>query len=224
MSNKKTGIVHQVERHIIKPIYFKICRAVIKKNPCEDWKLVESEYNCGYVSDRMTERGLELSMAKDAVDSWKMQMPNVPIVEVGAVTPYYFPGMIKDVLDAYDKHELVNLKMDLLDYNFIGANVLSISTIEHVGTGDYQLEKKKDAVFALKKILDECEHCFITWGMGYNKVLDLYVIENLQDTYLEVYSRGKFDNKWKKEADMLKAKQCKYTDIGWADMLAVIRK
>ena len=123
MSNKKTGIVHQVERHIIKPIYGMICKEVIKRKSCEDFVLVESEYNCGFKNRRMTERGLELALAKEVIDSWKDE--ELSIIEVGAVTPYYFPGMVKNILDAYDSHELVNYKMDLLDYDFTGWNVLA---------------------------------------------------------------------------------------------------
>lgn len=224
MSNKKTGIVHQVERHIIKPIYLLICREVIKRKSCGDVALFESDYNCGFKNNRMTERCLELTLAREVIDSWKDNNEESSIIEVGAVTPYYFPGLIRNVLDAYDSHELINYKMDLLDYDFTGWNVLSISTIEHVGIGDYNLEKKEDAIFALNKILNESKHCFITWGMGYNKELDHYVVENMSDTYLECYSRGKFDNCWKRETNFLKVSKCNYSDIGWADIVAIIRK
>lgn len=214
--------MHKIERRVIKPVYHFLAAMMIKGNPCTDYELVEADHNCGYATKRMTERGLELRLALDVCEQWKAD--GRKIIEVGAVTPYYFSGMIKDVLDAYDKHEAVNLKMDLLDFDFSGYNVLSISTIEHVGLGDYQLEKHNNAMFALDKILSECEKCLIVWGMGYNKELDKYVIDKYKDSYLECYARGRFDNNWKKEVNVEKLKKCKYSDIGWADALAVIRK
>lgn len=223
MENSKSWIVHQVERHIVKPVYHGICRQVIKRKKDSSIALFESEHNCGFKNDRMTERGFELALARDVVGAWKSSGEQ-SIIEVGAVTPYYFPGMIKDILDAYDSHELVNYKMDLLDYDFTGKNVLSISTIEHVGTGDYNLEKKEDAVFALNKLLKESKHCLITWPIGYNKKLDKYVLDNLEDTYLECYYRGIFDNCWKREQDCSKIERCKYSHMRWADMVGVIKK
>ena len=37
------------------------------------------------------------------------------VFEVGAVTPYYFPGLIKDICDPADEHEAVNHKVSLFD-------------------------------------------------------------------------------------------------------------
>lgn len=79
----------------------------------------------------MTERCLEIAIAK----IWlKKNAKN--IIEIGAVTLYYFK-IIHDVCDPADSHQNVNLKTSMFDIDLVGKNVLSISTIEHIGIGDY---------------------------------------------------------------------------------------
>ena len=64
-------------------------------------------------------------------------------------------------------------------------NVLSISTIEHIGTTDYATNERQNivdedaAINALKQILDDGEECLVSFPVGYNKYLDDWVEENL---------------------------------------------
>jgi hypothetical protein len=64
-------------------------------------------------------------------------------------------------------------------------NVLSISTIEHIGTTDYATNERQNivdkngAIVALKQILDDADNCLVSFPVGYNKYLDAWVEENL---------------------------------------------
>lgn len=197
-----------------------ISRIIIKRKNHPEYNLYESDNNCGYLNERMTERGLELMLVKDILDNWEAQQ--LDIIEVGAVTPYYFRGRIKDVLDPADSHPLVNLKIDLFDYDFTEKSVVSISTIEHVGTGDFSVEKRGDSVHALVKIIKESEHCFITCPIGYNKRLDRYCLEK-RIPGMTCYKRGYLDNNWQ-IVEKAEAFKTKYIRGLWASAIFVIEK
>lgn len=163
-------------------------------------KLFYSEYNCGMNCKlRLTERALELAVARD----WGNQL-NGDYIEIGAVTPYYGSNFSNHlVIDPYDSHENVNIKKSLFEYDYFGKNVLSISTIEHVGTGDYGLDKTESCIEALNKILEESSLCLISFPMGYNNILDKYVMEDNRFRGLTtnvirvcVYGRNKYGNDW----------------------------
>lgn len=195
------------------------------KNRKRDYEPVEGEYS-GYMNRRMSERGIELYLMKKIIQKWNET--NCSIIEVGAVSPYGFPNsdFINDIIDPYDNHEKVTRKIDLFEFDFTGYNVISISTIEHVGLGDYGLnkdttEKKYNAIEALKKILSECDKCLITFPIGYNKQLDKYVYENFKGTLC--YKRGKFDNNWIK-CSITDCRKTKYSRIRYADAICVIEK
>lgn len=85
-------------------------------------------HNCGVnASPRRTERTVELPIA----DRWLHAVDLANVVEIGAVTPYYWPGRIARVIDPADNR--ATEKASLFDVDFAGRDVLSISTIEHVG-------------------------------------------------------------------------------------------
>jgi hypothetical protein len=90
-------------------------------------------YNCGTAYDeRTTERTVEMALA----DLW-LTRHHDNVIELGAVTPYYFPGRIPVVVDPTDRHPLVTISESLFTVDFKAKNVLCISTIEHIGTSDY---------------------------------------------------------------------------------------
>ena len=99
-----------------------------------------------------------------------------PIIEVGAVLPYY----------GNDKHEIVDLtdthpasrKADGLRLDYKGRNVLSISTVEHMNGKEFGNQSDEDCVTFLKKVVAEADNYLITWGVGYNPVLDRFVRES----------------------------------------------
>jgi hypothetical protein len=134
----------------------------------------EFEYFIHHYNDtQRTERAVEiplLKMYKDKIDQF---------IEIGCVSPYYFP-VTHTVYDLTDKHPAcTNLDADKIDLD--NKNILSISTIEHFGAGDYgnQKETNKASKF-LEKILNlECTY-LVSWPLGYNLELDEFVFLNVK--------------------------------------------
>ncbi len=140
----------------------------------------------------ITERRVEVSLGHTWLNSVSSPW------EVGAVMPYYFPDLCGVVIDPGDESPLVTLKNSLFDLDFKGQNVLSISTIEHVGTGQYGLSKEGgNAVDAYKKITDEADKFLITAPIGQNKTLDRFLLHELESPYLQFMVRlPERDNEW----------------------------
>lgn len=132
------------------------------------------KYNCDCpMGNGRTERTVELSLANYWLDKVNS------VCEVGAVTPYYWPGRVQEVVDPFDTHELVTSHNSLFDCDFTGKNVLSMSTVEHIGSGEYL--EQKTTIDALMKIVPECKTCLITAPIGYNKDFDEYILNNELD-------------------------------------------
>lgn len=113
-------------------------------------------------------------------------------VEVGAVLPYYtnFNHCCIDPVDnkATKKEYAENV-------NFDNLSVLSISTIEHIGRGDYRLPVNRGlAEQTLSKIVNESKRCLISWAIGYNKPLDDFV-KNSKDLNYTFHRRTHY-SKW----------------------------
>jgi len=181
------------------------------------FNLFQHEINVGVFSERMTERAIELALA----DDWLQN--RFDVCEVGAVTPYYWPGRVKIIIDPYDSNTLVTDRVSLFERSYIGLDVLSISTIEHVGTGDYGLSPHESAIEALELIIKQARTFLLTIPLGYNKLLDAYCFMN-QDKYkycLSIYSRNTIDNRWEKELSM--SKEYQYGPK-WANAIAVFYK
>ncbi len=160
-------------------------------------------YNCGFLPYRLTERGLEIAITQ----IW-LRNTDGKVVEIGAVTPYYWKGAVDDVCDPADQHEAVNLKTSMFNLDLTGKNVLSVSTIEHIGLGEYgvPIQTRETAVLALDKILKESKTCLVTFPVGYNLELDNYVIrKEFYDLYknitLTFYVRNTVDNNFVEEKD-----------------------
>ncbi len=133
-------------------------------------------YNCGFpVIPRRCERTVELALA----DYWMTQANDV--WEVGAVTPYYWPGRAAEIFDPFDKNELVTIRQSMFDFSFRGRDVLSVSTIEHIGSVKYAPEgtpENHTGIDALVKLLTESRVCLVTFGIGQNEDLDKFVLAN----------------------------------------------
>lgn len=182
----------------------------------EDIPLYEHPYNCGYQNRRMTERSVELALAKKYICN------HINIYEIGAVTPYYmYSDSILKIIDPTDSHKRVT-KASLFDVDLKGKNVLSISTVEHIGKSDYGMHESFNVVDAINKILNESKSCLITAPYGYNKILDKWIKDNKSCDYLHFLSR-KINNHWE-EIDLSEWDyECSYTSL-WADGLIVIEK
>jgi hypothetical protein len=130
-------------------------------------------YNCGW-PPYATERCAELGVA----DVWLDEIGNQDVVEIGAVTPYYWPGRLKEIVDPFDPHKLVSLRASVFDVDLTGRSVLSVSTLEHVGTGEYGGTPSPGlAVDAVQKIFNESTCFLLTVPVAYNPALDKLFFE-----------------------------------------------
>ncbi|MBW2410704.1 MAG: hypothetical protein JRF72_12965 [Deltaproteobacteria bacterium] len=168
----------------------------------------------------MTERSVELALA----DEWLTIKDNV--VEIGAVTPYYWPNRIKDIIDPTDSHELVNIKASLFDVSLKERDVLCLSVLEHIGTGDYgQNFSPGLSIGALEIILMQSKSALITVPAGYNKQFEDYIFKRIykdSKVYYLVRDKGEKDNNWK-QVNMLKESELEYGPL-WANSLIIIMK
>jgi hypothetical protein len=124
----------------------------------------------GYNNPNITERMIEIPLAR-----WFIKQHNNYIIEVGAVTPYY-DTINHEVIDPYDNWPGC-MRIGAKDYPYENKNVLSISTIEHIGHGEYSQPKNpKDAQEVLERIRKASSY-LVTWPVGYHTELDAYVAD-----------------------------------------------
>lgn len=112
-----------------------------------------------------------------------------------------------------------------------GKNVLCISTIEHIATGDYGVEinAAESPLLALKKILNEASNSLITFPVGVNAELDdyfsgqKYLELRSEDKSLDiaVLSRGVNDNNWHELTDFSKINSINYGPL-YANAVVII--
>ena len=146
------------------------------------------------MKNRLTERCVELSLAKKWIEKYD------GYVEVGAVTPYYDDITPKGhrCIDPCDKSDLVTDRVSIFDVDLTRENVLSISTLEHIGMGEY-LKVPENCEDAIDKVIEESKHCFVTVPLAYNSKMDKKIKQlNMSNKNVSIffYVRGKFDNKW----------------------------
>ena len=158
----------------------------------EDWHLLVQEE---YYDDREdtgldvgsidNERCIELALSK----RWLANSTEPDkVFEIGAVMPYYWECK-HEIVDPYD--ELATIKDFVENIDLSGKEVITISTIEHIGLDEYADDKssgganvpeileENGAVKALQQILKQSSRCFITFPAGYNMALDKWVVKNL---------------------------------------------
>lgn len=160
--------------------------------------LIGESINC-----KLTERSVELAIAR----MW-IELHKTDLIEIGAVTPYYFPRVIKDIVDPTDNNKLVTQHKSIFEINLENKNVISISTVEHIGTGDYGLKEELNSINAIEKIMKESKHYLITYPIGYNKLLDDWTKKHFRERYVTVLSSGRLDNNWiiRKDIGVFKTK------------------
>lgn len=141
---------------------------------------------------RMTERCLELALA----DLFLKKHSDV--TEVGAVTPYYWPNRVRAVVDPYDRHKLVTDRIDWLQYYGEAEAILSISTFEHIGSGDYGLDEDSEKCQkAFEKLVKSTSNFLVTWPGGYNHKLDKIALSAFRsgtNFRLYIWQRGLINN------------------------------
>jgi hypothetical protein len=153
-------------------------------------------YNHPYNDTKNCERAVELPLGFNYLN-WVTTQGRVAC-EIGAVTPYYQPAA-HEVIDPYDDH--ANKKAMVEGCDFKGKDVLSISTFEHFGFGDYGFPVvQNQAIEQLRKIVDECLTCLITWPIGYNKGFD----DQVRDSCFSYFFYEKISDNpktWRKTTD-----------------------
>ena len=126
-------------------------------------------YNCGFPAGYATERTVELALA----DAWLDRTPAAGVVEVGAVTPYYWPGRVGRVVDPADAHAQVTDRVPMDRVDLTGKDVLCVSTLEHFGRSEYGLPPD-DALLhaAVDQLTGQARSLLATVPFGYNPAAD----------------------------------------------------
>ena len=141
------------------------------------------------------------------------------------MTPYYFNiDQINVIIDPTDPHKSVTHRVSLFEFDFQDSDVLSISTIEHIGTGDYNLPID-DCREALLKILNQSKSCLITFPIGYNLLLDRFIFLNNfpSNIIINIVYRSRYFNDWHVTTDFKYLLKLKYGPQ-WANGIVVIEK
>ena len=104
------------------------------------------------------------------------------VIEIGAVMPYY--GYDSHLIyDPYDSHPK-NMKEFAENLDIKNKNILSISTIEHMGETNghgycFTAQKPDAPAEFLEKLLEQAKSFLITLPIGQNPPLDNYLKNNL---------------------------------------------
>jgi hypothetical protein len=174
-------------------------------------------HNCGFAGGPQVERVVELAVA----NYWLNKVGNA--VEIGAVTPYYWPGRVRMVIDPADEHRLVTHRQSMFEFDFTQTDVLSISTIEHIGTGEYGVtEPGVSSVNALAKLLEEGRRMLVTFGAGQYPELDEAVYFGIADQLCNVYYMVRDPGS---EIWIPATKETAWREYGpWANSVAILEK
>ena len=181
-------------------------------------------YNCGWPPSRMTERSVEMALA----DRWLSHVSG-PVIEIGAVTPYYWPSRVTRVVDPADEHKLVTDRKSLFDIDTTGLNVLCLSTLEHVGSGEYgQPLDPTGPVKALTHLTAKCRDYLITAPFGYHPAVDASIFSNTPPVPTRFLVRSDEGNDWREcSAQDARVPPRRRSGVGhsaWANALAVMSK
>ncbi len=179
-------------------------------------------YNAFFPPFRMTERTVELALA----DIFLRAMRGRRIVEVGAVTPYYWPDRVQTIVDPADDHVGVTHHVGWDDWETSDEALLSMSTFEHIGSGEYGLPPDPAATQQAIDKLIACDCDFLmTYPAGYNPALDRYMrtLDHRNASYrVMVWHRGPRGNDWQQlDYDRVTPAMETYMP-GWAQTLVAL--
>lgn len=117
------------------------------------------------------ERAIEIAFGKRYLNEFN------DVIEIGAVMPYYGheSHLIYDPFDPHPK----SIKEFAENLDIKNKNVLSVSTIEHMGGAEghgncFRAEKPNAPVEFLEKLLAEANSFLVTLPVGQNTHLDTY--------------------------------------------------
>jgi hypothetical protein len=153
---------------------------------------VTTRYERAYFNEAYrNERSLEV-----AIGRWVLQRFGGNVLEVGAVMPYYDSDVKHDIIDLADEHPK-SRKVNALDHDYTGLNVLSISTIEHMHRKEYSNGSDNDSITFLTKVLTSASSHCITFPTGYNPHLDAYMKAHPEIKHT-IMRRINWKNEWVK--------------------------
>lgn len=123
---------------------------------------------------------------------WFLEKFGHDVVELGEVTSYYREPKHKVYDLAPGKKS--SIKMDALTVPYKDANVLSISTVEHIGKGDYGNPVVPHmAIDVVKLIVAEAGNYLITFPVGYFREIEEDIVKEGIGYFLILRDK---DNKW----------------------------
>jgi hypothetical protein len=195
----------------------------------QGYALFVSTHNCGWPPARMTERCVELALA----DRWLDSVDRDRLLEIGAVTPYYWPHRVPNVVDPVDRHPLVTFPGSMFDIDLTARPVLSISTFEHIGRVDYGMEEDSGLVIkAFEKLFDQSPRFLVTVPRGFNATLDSYLLRfspRADDIRVRHLVRSSSGNDWHQEEDQVAASlPYGFEEVragrAWANSVAIITR
>lgn len=144
------------------------------------------------------ERTIEISVAKWAMD-W-MYKKNLDVLELGDVLWNYFGGEVKHtVVDLYETPRPGLINTDIVEYNYAGKSLISVSTIEHLYHREHGHDELIDPGMSqkvLERIFAVCPYYFITLPRRHRQELDEFVYNcNVPKTLLNRQP----DGTWKQD-------------------------
>lgn len=142
------------------------------------------------------ERSVEVALGRWFLS--RFSSVDKPVLEVGAVMPYYGVDS-HEIIDLADEHPR-SKKVNALDYDYAGRNVLSISTIEHMMTKEYGNGSDADSYTFLTKMIGSASNYLVTWAIDYNHHLDAFMRFN-RNVPRFILRRTNWKNEWVKQID-----------------------
>lgn len=132
----------------------------------------------------INERAIEIPVGIRFLNHYPMKT----ITELGSVMNFY-GYQEHTVVDLFEQSNPAGLvhNVDALDWDFTGRNVLSLSTVEHIGLSDYDnldLRPEK-AIDVCEKIIRESDNFLISWGLHYHEYIDTWVKTKIEEESIE---------------------------------------
>ena len=160
---------------------------------------LELPYYRGWKGNReaTNNRAVEIALVR-----WFQQKYANNIIEIGDVSCHYevFDG--HKVLDPFGPYEK-SIREDVLDYNYTGLNVVSVSTWEHFSEKAYNNTDKDKPITALYKIAGEATNYLISFDVGADRHFEDWLMNQTEFKYTFLVRenfRGLINN-WRQSND-----------------------
>jgi hypothetical protein len=132
---------------------------------------------------------------------------------------------VQRIVDPYDPHPRVTDRASLFDVDVTGRSVLCISTLEHIGLGDYNQAADPTGVERTLAHLANAKHLLLTTPFGFNSAVDSLLFTQSPPMPTRYLARDSKGNSWK-EVSASEARRSPGisdpTSTSWANGLAII--